>query len=331
MNRWTKILEDYGVVVALVILSLFSAIRRPDVFLQPENIRNIVNQSSFIGIVAVGMTLVIIAGGIDLSVGSIVAFAGACTVLCLNHVQDKGAMAIPLALAAGLGVGLGLGLLNGYLVSFGRLAPFIATLAGLVAFRSFTLVVAEGGEIRSMDFNAFPAIGAGGIPLPFQDRGGQTLMLNWSILVWVLVAVAAGFLLERTRFGRYVVAVGANERAARYSGISTAWVRFWTYSILGLLSGVAGALLSARFNSVASSTSGLYYELDAIAAVVIGGTPLSGGRGRVWGTVVGVLLLGVIQNLMVSEGVSNYWQGAVKGAIILLAVLIQRGSSRAAA
>ncbi|MCW5941651.1 MAG: ABC transporter permease [Fimbriimonadaceae bacterium] len=323
--RTQRIFEQYGVVLALLILVLVNAVLKPAMFLQPENVRNLLNQSSYIGIVAIGMTLVIIAGGIDLSVGSIVALSGASAVMVLNKNLDRGTMGVAIAVLAGVGVGTAVGAVNGFLISVGRLAPFIATLAGLVAFRSVTLVMADGSEIRSQSMDAYPAFGAGGIPLPFVDGAGRNLILNWSIVVWLILAVGAAFLLARARFGRYVVAVGASERAARYSGISTGAIRFWTYTLLGALSGMAGVLLSARLNSVASSTNGLYYELDAIAAVVIGGTPLSGGKGRVWGTVIGVLLLGVISNMMVSFGVSNYWQGAVKGAIILLAVLLQRG------
>lgn len=322
--KFQRFIQDYGVLVALALLVVINALRPGSVFLTPENLRNIINQSSFLGIVAIGMTLVIIAGGIDLSVGSLLALAGGTAVFVLNMGQPDSGGSVAIAFAVAVGVGLVLGAFNGALVNLGGLAPFIATLGGLVAFRSLLQVLANGGEIRSKSTELFPSIGNSGIPLPFKDGGGQTINLTWSILAWIILAVAAWFLLERTRYGRHLVAAGASEKAALYSGINVKAVRFWSYVILGGVSGLAGVLLSTRLNSVASGTSGLYYELDAIAAVVIGGTALSGGKGRIWGTVAGVLLLAIIGNMMVAFGVSSYWQGAVKGLIIVLAVLLQR-------
>ena len=324
-----RFIQDYGVLVALLLLILVNVLRPGSVFLSPENLRNIINQSSFLGIVAIGMTLVIIAGGIDLSVGSLLALTGGMAVILLNMGSPETPTASLMAFGGAIGIGLILGAINGGLVTLGGLAPFIATLGGLVAFRSLVQVLANGGEIRSKSAEFYPAIGSSGIPLPFKDGGGQNLTLTWSIIAWIILAFVAAFVLERTRFGRHLVASGANEKAALYSGINVKAVRFWSYVILGGLTGLAGALLSARMNSVASGSSGLYYELDAIAAVVIGGTALTGGKGRIWGTVVGVLMLAIIGNMMVGFGVSSYWQGAVKGLIIILAVLLQRlGSAK---
>lgn len=324
-----RFVQDYGVLVALLILILINVLRPGSVFLSPENLRNIINQSSFLGIVAIGMTLVIISGGIDLSVGSLMALTGGAAVMMLNMGSPETPGAAMMAFGGAIGVGLILGAFNGGLVSLGGLAPFIATLGGLVAFRSLVQVMANGGEIRSKSMELYPALGTSGIPLPFKDGGGQNLSLTWSIIAWIILAVVAGFVLERTRFGRHLIATGASEKAAMYSGINVKAVRFWSYVILGGLTGLAGALLSARMNSVASGSSGLYYELDAIAAVVIGGTSLNGGKGRIWGTVAGVLMLAIIGNMMVGFGVSSYWQGAVKGLIIILAVLLQRlGTSK---
>jgi ribose transport system permease protein len=323
-------LQRYGVLVAFLLLFLVSAIWRPDVFLQPENLRNLVNQNVPVGIIAIGMTLVIVTGGIDLSVGSLAALAAALGLTTLNRVvggggsEEAGTWA---AAAVCLTAGFALGAWNGFLVAWGRVAPFIATLVGLVAFRSLTLALAEGGEIRSLSADVFPALGRGGIPIPFvRVAGDQPLILTWGILAFILVALLGGLLLNWTRFGRYATAVGANERAARYSAVHVPATKFWVYAVTGLFTGLAALILASRFNSVASSSMGLYYELDAIAAVVIGGTTLRGGYARIWGTVVGVLLLGIITNMLVIAGVSVYWQGVVKGAIILAAVLIQRGA-----
>jgi ribose transport system permease protein len=322
-------LQKYGVLVAFVVLVIVSALWRPDVFLQPENLRNIINQNVPVGIIALGMTLVIVTGGIDLSVGSMMALAAALGILALNKMLGNGATETTATCVAAfvcIGSSALLGAINGFLVSVGRVAPFVATLVGLVAFRSLCLAIAAGGELRASSTEVFPSLGSGGIPLSFvKTQGGTPLMLTWAILIFVVVALIAGFMLNKTRFGRYAIAVGANERAARYSAVNTGATKFWVYTALGIFTGIAALTSATRMNSVATSSLGLYYELDAIAAVVIGGTSLRGGSGRIWGTVVGVLLLGVITNMLVVAGVSVYWQGVVKGAIILAAVLIQRG------
>jgi len=325
LSEW---LPRYGVLVALAILMGFSAITQPGIFLSPENLRNLLNQNAAIGIISIGLTLVIAAGGIDLSVGSLMALVAALGLITLNKLTGAGQTEVVAVMGAGavcLGLGAGLGALNGLMVSWGRIPPFIATLVSLVAFRSLTLALADGGEIRSSSLIILPNLGQGGIPLPMLPTpDGRPLMLTWGILAWGLVALIGGYLLNQTRFGRYAIAVGANERAARYSAINVGAAKFWTYLVVGVFTGVSAFVLTARMNSVASSSMGLYYELDAIAAVVIGGTSLTGGRARVWGTVAGVLLLGIITNLLVLNGVSVYWQGVVKGLIILAAVLIQR-------
>lgn len=329
MKGFGAFMQRYGVLVAFVVLFVVSAALQPDVFLQPENLRNLLNQNAAVGIIAVGMTLVIVTGGIDLSVGSLMAFSAALGVVALNKsISGGGSETTATAIAVGVSIGVGtaLGALNGFLVAVGKVAPFVATLVGLVAYRSMCLALAEGSEVRSLSPDVFPSLGREGIPLPFvRDAGGNALNLPWGIVMFVVAALVAGFLLNWTRFGRYAIAVGANERAATYSAVSVGRTKFLAYTILGLFTGVAGLNLATRMNSVASSTNGLYYELDAIAAVVIGGTSLRGGSGRIWGTVVGVLLLGVITNILIVKGVSVYWQGVVKGAIILAAVLMQRG------
>jgi ribose transport system permease protein len=324
-------MQRYGVVAAFVLLFLVNAVWQSDVFLQPENLRNLLNQNVAVGIVAVGMTLVIAAGGIDLSVGSMIALAAGLGVVALNKVIAGGGSETAGSFAAAavcVGSAAAMGAFNGFLVATCRVAPFIATLVGLVGYRSLCLALAQGGEIRSSSSEVFPALGREGIPVPFVHiSGDQPLTITWGILLFAVAALAGGFLLNWTRFGRYAVAVGANERAARYSAVNTAWTKFHTYFVLGIFTGFAALSLAARMNSVASSSMAQFMELDAIAAVVIGGTSLSGGAGRIWGTVVGVLLLGVISNMLVVVGVSAFWQGVVKGSIILAAVLLQRQRS----
>ncbi len=325
MGKSGRFLREYGALVALVVLVVLNAAAQPDVFLRPENLRNLVNQNAVVGIVAVGMTLVIIAGGIDLSVGSLCALAGAVGLHTVARAIPMGEVsAVALGVVACVGVGLACGLVNGALVAYGRVTAFIATLVGLVGYRSLALVSADGGEVRSASATVLPAIGQGGIPLPIATASGRPLELTWNILAFVAVAVAGHVLLTRTTFGRNVVAVGANEQAAFLAGIAVQRVKLATYALCGALSGLAAVGLAGRMNSVSSSQTGVLYELDAIAAVAIGGTSMAGGHGRVWGTVVGVLILGVISNMLVANDVSPYWQGLVKGVVILLAVLLQR-------
>ncbi|MBS1724152.1 MAG: ABC transporter permease [Armatimonadetes bacterium] len=323
-----KYMQRNGVVVAFVLLFAVNAIWQHEVFLQPENLKNLLNQNVAVGIIAVGMTIVIATGGIDLSVGSGMALAAGLGVWMLNKSMGGGeGAAAGYAVLTCLLTGGILGALNGFLVAYGKIAPFVATLVGLVGFRSLVLALAEGGEIRSSSATIYPGLGKDGIPLPFlQVGGGQPLVITWGIVLFFLAAGFASLLVNRSTFGRNVLAVGSNETAAFYAGVDTRKVKFWAYTLLGLYAGLAAMVWSTRMNSVASSSSGQYYELDAIAAVVIGGTTLRGGSGRIWATVLGVLLLGVITNMLVVAQVSVYWQGVVKGAIILAAVLLQRNS-----
>lgn len=321
-----NLLTEYGALVALVVLFAVNAIQWKGVFLQAENLRNLVSQSASVGIIAVGMTLVIIAGGIDLSVGSLTAMCGAAAILMVNKMAGLGGnTAILLTALGAVAIGAVAGLVNGAVVAYGRVAAFIVTLAGLAGFRSIALVLGNGGEIRSQ-VPALQDFGFGGIPIPFaKDSQGHPVLFFWSAVAFILVALAAGFVLNRTRFGRYIVAVGANERAAAYSAINTQTVRVAVFTILGALVGLSSVFVGARMNSVGTGSVGLYYELDAIAAVVIGGTSLRGGKGTIWGTVVGVLLLNLINYMLTANSIDTNWQGLVRGLVILVAVLIQRG------
>lgn len=325
-----RVLSEYGVLVALVILLAVCVFRFGDTFLQIENIRNLLNQSAYVGIIAIGMTFVIMAAGIDLSVGSMLAMCGAVSVLALNKQDSSEAshsVAITIAAFSAISAGLAAGFFNGLVIAYGRVAPFVATLAGLAAFRSIALVLGKGGEIRST-VPEFQDFGFGGLPIPgVVNQAGQPIVVYWSLLTFISVALIASFLLNYTRYGRYVIAIGSNERAARYSAINTRAVKVWTYGFLGGLVGLAAFLNAARMNSVGTGSVGLFYELDAIAAVVIGGASLRGGKGRIWGTVVGVFMLTLISYMMTAERIDTNWQGVVRGAVILVAVLLQRGKS----
>jgi len=321
MGNAKRILREYGPLWALLLLVIVNTITRSD-FLTPENLRNMVSQNAHIGIIALGMTFVIITGGIDLAVGSLAALCGAVALTVMN--KNPGEGAILLGAAVSIGAGALAGVLNGVIVAYGRVAPFIVTLAGLAGYRSLALVLGDGGEIRSQ-VQGLDGIGLGGPALPFaKTASGGPVVFYWSALAFLILAVLSSFLLNKTRFGRYVIAVGANEKAAQYSAIDTRKIKVLTYSLLGGLVGIASFFLLAKLNSVGTGSVGLYYELDAIAAVVIGGTSLRGGYGRIWGTVVGVLLLTVISNMMTSYRIDAEWQGLVRGLIILVAVLIQR-------
>ncbi|MFM7260540.1 MAG: ABC transporter permease, partial [bacterium] len=338
-----RFFERWGVLVAFLLLLGVSTWAEGFDFLSFENFRTMLNSNAAIGILAVGMTFVIVSSGIDLSVGSMVVLAAAFGVTSMNWVAAREmdeSTSVLVAVAVMLVTGLLAGMLNGALVVFGRLAPFIATLGGLAAFRSIALAIAEAGEIRSSSSTLFAKIGRSGVPLGWEsgvdaegnptfvgllNAAGKPLTLTWAIIAFLVIATVAQWFLSKSRFGRHLVAVGANETAARYAGVAVGWVRFRVYALMGLLAGIAALFVSSRMNSVSTSGTGVSNELDAIAAVVIGGTSLRGGFGRVWGTVIGVLILAMITNILTISKVSVYWQGAVKGAVIVLAVLVQRG------
>lgn len=269
--------EKYGSVITLIVLFIASSIASP-YFLQFQNILNILRQVSYTGIIALGMTFVIIGGGIDLSVGSMTALIGGIIILTLNRFGgDVGAILI--AVLFGIFLGLVGGTINGTLVTKGKIAPFIVTLGTMAIFRSLTLYISNAGEFRSIS-DKYPSIGMGSflfIPIP----------------VWIFIGLAIIFhiILNNTRYGRYICAVGSNERVAQYAAINVDRIRLISYIIVGLSVAISAVLLSSRLNSVSSSNAGLNFELDAISAVIIGGTPMIGGSGSVFGTVAGLLSL----------------------------------------
>ena len=299
----------YAPLFALVVLVVLSAVASEH-FLKFRNITNILRQVSYTGTIALGMTFVIVAGGIDLSVGSMVALIGVLAIYLMNYLGG-GAVAVFVAVLAALLAGSICGALNGLIVTKGKITSFVATLATMSIFRSLTLYVSEAGEVISQN-DIYPEIG-----------GGYFMSIPYPVLIFLGLAVLFHILLNNTAFGRHVCAVGANQQVAIYSAIKVRWVSFMTFVITGFTVGVTAILLSSRLNSVSPGDAGIFYELDAIAAVVIGGTPLAGGKGTIWGTVIGAVILGIINNMLNMLGVSPYLQGTVKGLIILVAVLAQ--------
>ncbi|MFM0499884.1 ABC transporter permease [Paraburkholderia caffeinilytica] len=299
------IYRRYGIVAVLIVLCIVLSFAN-QYFLTLGNIADILRQTSINGILAVGMTYIVLTAGIDLSVGSTLALAGIVSASLVTGPHPHGAA---FGLTAGLAVGAAVGAINGVLVARLSIPPFVATLGMLSAARGLTYIYNDGMPVTDLP-DGYLSIGTGtiaGIPVP--------------IIVFALVVVLFWFVLRYTTYGRYVYAVGGNARSAKTSGISTGKIIFSVYVIGGLLAGLAGIILAARTTS-ALPQAGMSYELDAIAAVVIGGTSLSGGTGSLGGTVVGALLIGVINNGLNLLGVSSYYQQVVKGVIIVGAVLL---------
>lgn len=288
-------------ILFLVVISILS----PN-FLTSNNVLNILRQASSNGLIAFGMTLVILTSGIDLSVGSILAFSSVSTALLL-----KGSVPPRLVLLIGLLIGLLVGACNGMIIAYGNVQPFIATLSTMTIFRGLTLVLSKGRPI---------SISGTGVLF---DKIGTGYLLGIPIPIYILFCVCAllWFMLHRTIIGRHIYALGGNERASFIAGIKNNVIKIVVYATSGMLSALAGVILISRLGS-AQPILGTGFELDAIAAVVIGGTRLSGGKGKILGTLLGVLIIGVLNNSLNLLGVSSFYQQVVKGGVILLAVLI---------
>lgn len=294
----------FGFILIIVILSIISSD-----FLTVPNIFNVLRQVSINALIAFGMTFVILTGGIDLSVGAVLALTSAFTAGMLASGTNTG-----LAVLVGLLCGAVFGAVNGLLVTKGKVAPFIATLATMTLYRGFTLVYTQGKPVTGLN-ESFGFIGKGyffEIPMP----------IVWMILTFIILYIV----LKYTTFGRRVFALGSNEEATWLSGINTSGVKVLVYSISGLLAAFSGIILTSRLNS-AQPTAGTSFELDAIAAVVLGGTSLSGGRGWLVGTLIGAMIIGVLDNGLNLLNVSSFYQLVVKGAVILVAVLMDRSKS----
>lgn len=314
-------LAKFQSTIALLLLCIFLSILS-DKFLTVDNGWNVLRQISVNICISVGMTLVVLTAGIDLSVGSILAFSGAVAAGLL-----KSGLSFPAndlfigftllgTVLAGIVTGSFLGFFNGWVITKFKVPPFVATLAMLTVARGFTMLWTKGYPISSLGTD-FAYIGTGwflGIP----------------VLVWIAVAViiAAMIISNKTALGRYIYAIGGNENAAVLSGININKVKIIVYTIAGALAAVGGIMVTSRLDS-AQPNAGMSYELDAIAAVVIGGTSLSGGRGTIIGTVLGAIIIGVLNNGLVLLDVSPFWQQVVKGMVILLAVMIDKANSKA--
>lgn len=302
-----SIIQKIGPFIGLLLIIIVISIMSPN-FLTINNIFNVLRQVSINALIAFGMTFVILTGGIDLSVGSTLALTGAVTAGMLASGMDP-----ILAMALGLLLGAILGAINGVIIAKGKVAPFIATLATMTIYRGLTLVYTEGKPISGLgDSLSFQLLGKGyffGIPVPI-----VTMLLTFGVLY---------FILKKTTFGRRVYAVGGNEEASKLSGIRVDRIKIYVYALTGFLAALASLILTSRLNS-AQPTAGNMFELDAIAAVVLGGTSLTGGRGWIVGTVIGALIIGVLNNGLNLIGVSSFFQQVVKGAVILIAVLLDR-------
>ncbi|ERT85487.1 ABC transporter permease [Brucella abortus] len=303
--------------VALLLLLILGTIANPN-FISIDNLLNVATRSAFI---ALGATYVISSGGLDLSVGAMVAFVASIMILFMNSgmIADPVLMLIAAVMLA-LVVGAACGILNGIITTVGGIEPFIATLGTMGIYRGLTTWLSQGGAITLRN----PEIQSLYRPAYF----GSVLGVPVPVIVIFVTAALAAFVLYRTRYGRHIIAVGSNEDVARYSGISVKKVRTIAFVIQGLCVAVAVLLYVPRLGST-SATTGLMWELQAITAVVVGGTALRGGVGRIWGTICGAFILEIIGNIMLlSSFVSEYLLGAIQGAIIIIAMLVQRSLSR---
>lgn len=313
-TRGMAFAQRYGIVLALVLLCAVLSLAN-EFFLTPRNIINVLRQTSINGILAIGMTFVILARGIDLSVGSIVALSG---VIAASLATTATAAMVPggpypaiLAFTVGITVGMACGAVSGVVVARFAVPAFVATLGMLSAARGLTLLYTDGRPVPALT-PEFRWIGTGdilGIPMP--------------VVLFALVFLVSWWVLSSTRFGRHVYAAGGNPHAAVVSGINVKATRIWVYVISGGLAGLAGMVLAARTGS-ALTQAGMAYELDAIAAVVIGGTSLAGGVGRITGTLIGALLISVMNNGLDLMGVESYYQQVIKGVLIVAAVMLDQ-------
>ena len=308
MKNTMKYMSELTTVIALIILMAVITIINSN-FLTANNLLNLLLQVTSNALIAFGMTFVILTGGIDLSVGSILALSSALTAGLLGS-----GMPVTLAILISLILGCILGMMNGLLISYGKLAPFIVTLATMTIFRGATLVYTNGNPITKglSDTFLFQFLGQGyivGIPFP--------------VIIMFIVFIVLYVLLHKTAFGKSVYAIGGSEKASYISGVKLNKVKIIIYSISGIMASISGLIITSRLSS-AQPTAGASYEMDAIAAVVLGGTSLSGGKGRILGTLIGALIIGVLNNGLNIIGVSAFWQQVVKGVVILIAVLIDR-------
>lgn len=309
-NDMKEFLLKFKSLFGLILLCVIISILTPR-FLNVSNIMNVFTQVSVNAILAIGMSFVILTGGIDLSVGSTLAISGAISASIIRATNS-----IFLSIIVALIIGAIIGLMNGVIVAKGKIQAFIVTLATMTIFRGVTMVYTNGTPISGLS-DKFMLIGnkkiLGYIPVP--------------AIITIVVLIIAWYILSQTRYGRYVYALGGNEDSARLSGINTDKIKTLVYVICGITAALSGVITTSRVGS-ASPNAGLGFELDAIAAVVLGGTSLAGGEGTVVGTIIGAMIIGVLNNGLNLAGVSAYYQSIVKGLVILLAVLIDKKSKK---
>lgn len=303
-DRAISLLSRYGMLLILFALVIVMSILAPT-FLTSGNLINIVRQMSVVGIVAIGVTMIIITTGIDLASGSVIALVSV-VVASMSH---PGSFPLIVALLVGLSLGMLTGVISGTIISKGKIAPFIVTLGMMTVARGAALLYTNGRPIGNLS-DSFKVIGQGslfGVPIP--------------IVIFLFIGLISYIMLNKTKFGKYVYAIGGNEQAARIAGVNVDKYKIMIYGFAGLLSAVGGIILTSRIAS-GQPTAGVMYELDAIAAAVIGGTSLAGGIGTIGGTIIGALIIGVMNNGLDLLNVSSYWQQILKGVIITVAVLI---------
>ncbi|PVD50757.1 ribose ABC transporter permease [Terrimonas sp.] len=310
MNLAKNYLSKYGILIALLVICIILSIATP-YFFTAQNLIIVLRQVSINGILAIGVTFVIIAGGIDLSLGSVVALTGVIAASFAHPGMYPVIVPVMLALLSGALIGA----INGLTITLGKVAPFIVTLGMMTIARGLALVLSNGRPVTNLS-PSFNFIG-----------GGDVLYIPVPILLFVLVILISSVILKYTRIGRYIYAVGGNENAAKASGIRVGRVKLFAYIMCSGLAALAGIVLASRITT-GQPNAGIAYELDAIAAVVIGGTSLLGGRGSIAGTVIGVLIIGVINNGLDLLNVSSYYQQIIKGIIIVGAVLLDRKNAR---
>lgn len=313
MTQFKRFYSQYTYVFSFIALVIIATIFN-DNFFTYANLSTLMLQSAIKGVIALGMTLVIISGQIDLSVGSMVALVSGLGVVVLNRSESTILMLLFCMVFGSI-----LGLVNGLLVTKGRIAPFIVTLATLSAYRSIIVQLGQGGP-----FNVGPAV--------YQQfrliAAGNFLRIPNLAIIFVLITAVIAFIMDHTKFGRYVYSVGSNETAARLSGINVDRIKALTFTITGFLTGISAFLLASRLTSITAPNVGMSFELDAIAAVAIGGTAMSGGRGRIVGTFLGIIMLQMIEGILIAARIPPFLTGLVKGVIIILAVLLQRKTQK---
>ncbi len=317
-------LEKYGVYYAFVFLLILASIVGWPYFHKPGNLVNVMRQASYTGIIALGMTFVIISGGIDLSVGSAAVFVGSMGIILLNQLVpsmgDTGSLLLVIFIAM-LVMGIICGLVNGLIISYGRIVPFIVTLGTMSIYRYLAIYIGDAGEFAARS-NRINQLGMYSF-FSFEIFGSR-VSLPLPVFALFVLAIILSFVLNSTRYGRYLCAIGSNAKVAEYSAIKVQRVRFYAYGVIGAMIAISAFLLAGRFGTVSTSNFGLGFEMDAIAAVIIGGTAMAGGRGTIWGTVVGCFMLQIIQNMLNMAGMSPYLQGVFKGLIIIISVFIQK-------